>query len=48
MERSFKEEVEQLKLGEGEIFRAEVVQNPNAWDLFLARLRGFIHGTSIH
>ncbi len=29
-------------------YRAEVVQNPNAWDLLLARLRGWIHGTAIH
>jgi len=29
-------------------YRAEVVQNPNAWDRFLAKLRGWMHGTPVH
>jgi indolepyruvate ferredoxin oxidoreductase, alpha subunit len=29
-------------------YRAEVIQNPTAWDRFLSKLRGFFSGTAIH
>ncbi|OGA21165.1 MAG: indolepyruvate ferredoxin oxidoreductase [Betaproteobacteria bacterium RIFCSPLOWO2_02_FULL_67_19] len=29
-------------------YRAEVVQNPSRWDTWIARLRGFVHGTAVH
>ena len=29
-------------------YRAEVVQNPNLWDKLLAKLRGWVNGTTVH
>ncbi|TAN55680.1 MAG: indolepyruvate ferredoxin oxidoreductase, partial [Betaproteobacteria bacterium] len=29
-------------------YRAEVVQNPSRWDIWIARVRGLVHGTAVH